>query len=178
MPPSGSARKRWRALQAQRLGELMEFCYRHNPFHRARMDSAGIVPSDIREPADLARLPLLTKDDIRNAGPRLFSAGYSAENTLHTRTGGSTGVPLHVYVDTEAMNWKYAATRRHNAWAGWHPGDKVAAVWGDTDKGFHWKTWLRFHSAGPHDLSSIHSGFRLNACGSFMRRSLRSGPTF
>jgi phenylacetate-CoA ligase len=88
-------------------------------------------------------LPLLTKDDIRNAGPQLFSTGYSADNTLHTRTGGSTGVPLHVYVDTEAMNWKYAATRRHNAWAGWRPGDKVAAVWGDTDKGFHWKTWLR-----------------------------------
>lgn len=130
-------------LQEQRLGELMDFCYRHNPFHRARMESAGIIPSDIRKAADLACLPLLTKDDIRRAGPQLFSAGYSADNTLHTRTGGSTGVPLHVYVDTEAMNWKYAATRRHNAWAGWRPGDKVAAVWGDTDKDFHWKTWLR-----------------------------------
>jgi phenylacetate-CoA ligase len=133
------------ALQAQRLTDLMEFCYRHNSFHRARMDKAGIVPSDIRGPADLARLPLLTKDDIRNAGPHLFSTGYSADNTLHTRTGGSTGVPLHVYVDIEAMNWKYAATRRHNAWAGWRPGDKVAAVWGDTDTGFHWKAWLRTH---------------------------------
>ena len=131
------------ALQARRLGELLDFCYRHNAFHRARMDAAGIIPSDIRGPADLARLPLLTKDDIRTAGHQLFSIGYSADNTLHTRTGGSTGVPLHVYVDTEAMNWKYAATRRHNAWAGWCPGDKVAAVWGDTDKGFHWKTWLR-----------------------------------
>lgn len=131
------------ALQARRLNEMLEHCYRHNAFHRARMDAAGVVPSDIRGPADLAQLPLLTKDDIRNAGPQLFSTGYSADNTLHTRTGGSTGVPLHVYVDTEAMNWKYAATRRHNAWAGWRPGDKVAAVWGDTDKGLHWKTWLR-----------------------------------
>lgn len=131
------------ALQARRLSELLDYCYRHNAFHRARMDAAGAIPSDIHGPADLARLPLLTKDDIRNAGPQLFSTGYSADNTLHTRTGGSTGVPLHVYVDTEAMNWKYAATRRHNSWAGWRPGDKVAAVWGDTDKGFHWKTWLR-----------------------------------
>lgn len=138
LPPEAIAR-----LQAQRLAGLMAFCYQSSPFHRARMDSAGIVPADIRTPADLARLPLLTKDDIRKAGPQLFSTGYSPANTLHTRTGGSTGVPLHVYVDTEAMNWKYAATRRHNAWAGWRPGDKVAAVWGDTDKGFHWKTWLR-----------------------------------
>lgn len=133
------------ALQAERLRSQVEFCFRHNPYHRARMDALGLVPSDISDPRGLAALPLLTKDDIRDAGPALFSEGYGPANSLHTRTGGSTGVPLHVYVDHEAMNWKYAATWRHNEWAGWRPGDKVAAVWGDTDKGFHWKSWLRFH---------------------------------
>ncbi len=97
----------------------------------------------MRSLADLAILPLLGKDDIRGAGPDFFSSGYSSDNTVHTRTGGSTGVPLHVYIDNEAMNWKYAATWRHNGWAGWHPGDRVAAVWGDTDKGFSLKAWLR-----------------------------------
>lgn len=139
------SRDRIAELQGQRLRQLVGFAYQHNPFHRARMDAAGIGPVDIREAKDLAALPLLTKDDIRSAGEKLFSNGYSADNTLHTRTGGSTGVPLHVYVDHEAMNWKYAATWRHNGWAGWRPGDRVAAVWGDTDKGFHWKSWLRFH---------------------------------
>jgi phenylacetate-CoA ligase len=104
-----------------------------------------VVPSDIGDAAQLSALPVLSKDDIREAGPALFSDGYSADNTQHTRTGGSTGVPLHVHVDRDAMNWKYAATWRHNGWAGWRPGDKVAAVWGDTDKGFHWKAWLREH---------------------------------
>jgi len=108
------------------------------------MNSLGLVPSDIRDATDLQALPLLTKDDIRAAGLELFSDGFGPSNSMHTRTGGSTGVPLHVFVDHEAMNWKYAATQRHNAWAGWRPGDKVAAVWGDTDKGFHWKSWLRF----------------------------------
>lgn len=133
------------ALQQEKLSALLDFAYRHNDFHRNRMKAAGLVPSDIRRPEDLAQVPLLTKDDIRSAGIGLFSQGYSAVNTLHTRTGGSTGVPLHVYVDREAMNWKYAATWRHNGWAGWRPGDKVAAVWGDTDQGFEWKAWLRFH---------------------------------
>ena len=132
-------------LQAQRLRAVIEFAFQHNAFYRARMDAAGIIPSDIREATDLRHLPPLTKDDIRSAGSQLFSAGYSPENTLHTRTGGSTGLPLHVYVDREAMNWKYAATWRHNGWAGWRPGDRVAAIWGDTDTGFHWKSWLRFH---------------------------------
>ena len=129
--------------QARRLRELLDFCYRSNPFHRARMEAAGLVPSDIRTPADLAALPVLSKDDIRTAGLRLFSTGYSQDNTVHTRTGGSTGVPLHVYVDREAFNWKYAATWRHNGWAGWRPGEKVAAIWGDTDKPFALTAWLR-----------------------------------
>jgi phenylacetate-CoA ligase len=132
-----------REIQQRRLRELLDFAYRHNRFHRARMEAAGVVPSDIGDAAQLAALPVLSKDDIREAGRGLFSEGYSPDNTQHTRTGGSTGVPLHVYVDRTAMNWKYAATWRHNGWAGWRPGDKVAAVWGDTDKGFHWKAWLR-----------------------------------
>jgi phenylacetate-CoA ligase len=131
-------------LQSSRLRTLVEFAYRHNAFYRQRMRAAGVVPSDVRGVPDLAGLPVLTKDDIRAAGPALFSDGFSPANTRHTRTGGSTGVPLHVYVDTEAMNWKYAATWRHNGWAGWRPGDKVAAVWGDTAKARDWKKWLRF----------------------------------
>ena len=134
-----------REIQRKRLHDLLDFAYRHNHFHRARMEAAGVIPSDIGDTAQLAALPVLSKDDIREAGPALFSQGYSAQNTQHTRTGGSTGVPLHVHVDRDAMNWKYAATWRHNGWAGWRPGDKVAAVWGDTDKGFHWKAWLRQH---------------------------------
>jgi phenylacetate-CoA ligase len=131
-------------LQSRRLRELLEFAYKGNRFHRERMRAIGITASDIRSPADLVNLPILSKDDIRSAGDGLFSDGYSASNTLHTRTGGSTGVPLHVNIDFDAMNHKYAATWRHNAWAGWRPGDKVAAVWGDTEKRFSWKSWLRF----------------------------------
>jgi hypothetical protein len=29
--------------------ELMDFCYRHNPFHRARMERPASIPSDIRK---------------------------------------------------------------------------------------------------------------------------------
>jgi phenylacetate-CoA ligase len=132
-----------REIQERRLRNLLDFVYRHNRFHRARMEAAGVVPSDIVDVAQLAALPILSKDDIREAGPALFSEGYSPDNSQHTRTGGSTGIPLHVYVDREAMNWKFAATWRHSGWGGWRPGDKVAAVWGDTDKSFHWKTGLR-----------------------------------
>lgn len=131
-------------LQNRRLRQLIEFVFDNNEFYRDRMKDIGVIPSDIRSKADLRALPLLSKQAIRQAGKRMFSVGFDEANTLHTRTGGSTGVPLHVHVDKEAMNWKYAATWRHNHWAGWRRGTKVAAVWGDTDKSFHLKDWLRF----------------------------------
>ena len=130
-------------LQFRRLRRLLDFCYESNPFYRSRMVDSGVVPSDIRKADDLQLLPILQKSDIRAAGLTMFSSGYSATNSILTRTGGSTGVPLHVYVDREAMNWKYAATWRHNQWAGWRPGDRVAAIWGDTSRAFSLKAWLR-----------------------------------
>lgn len=130
-------------MQGAKLRSLIEDAFRTNPFHRGRMDRAGVSVADIRSAEDLRHLPVLRKDDIRNAGAGLFSEGYSPSNTQYTRTGGSTGVPLQVYIDRNAQNWKFVAARRSNAWAGWHAGDKAAAVWGDTEKGFHWKAWLR-----------------------------------
>ena len=35
-------------------------------------------------------------------------------------------------MDCEAAGAKRAATERHNGWAGRHPGDRLAAIWGDT----------------------------------------------
>ena len=132
-------------MQLRRLRNLLQFCYERNTFYRERMVGAGLIPSDIRTTGDLALLPLLQKADIRAAGSAMFSTGFTASNSIFTRTGGSTGVPLHVYVDREAMNWKYAATWRHNHWAGWRPGDRVAAIWGDTARAFSIKAWLRNH---------------------------------
>jgi len=131
-------------IQNRRLVDLIQFAYSENDVYRKRMNDAGVVPSDIKSKQDLQVLPVLQKSDIRAAGVSLFSKNYDATNTLFTRTGGSTGVPLRVYIDKEAMNWKYAATWRHNQWAGWSQGTKVAAVWGDTDKKRSLREELRF----------------------------------
>lgn len=132
-----------RARQLARLKELVAFAWRENEFYRRRFQDHGFEPGDLRELSDLARLPVLTKDEVRRELVGSLSRGYTRETTLHKRTGGSTGVPLHCFLDHPAAAFKKAATERHNAWAGLVPGERLAALWGDTEKPLPWKERMR-----------------------------------
>ena len=134
-----------RDRQLQRLRELLGFAAERSPFYRRRFRDAGFEPGDLKDVADLAGLPLLTKDDIRGHGDQILSEGFDRDRLLRRRTGGSTGVPLHLYWDAGAHTFKSRLTRRHDAWAGHRPGVRRAALWGDTDKQYPWK--VRVHKA-------------------------------
>lgn len=121
-------------LQLTKLRDMLAFAYDLNAFYRKRFDACGFQPGDLGSLDDMSRLPILTKDDIRAGLFNSFSDGYTKEACIHNRTGGSTGVPLHTYMDMAAVSFKKAATERHNGWANLYPGDRLAAVWGDTDK--------------------------------------------
>ncbi len=131
------------ALQLERMFRILDFAYRHNAFYKARFKACGFEPGDLRHLSDLSRLPILTKDDIRDELGHTFSDGFTKANSIHNRTGGSTGVPLHNYMDYGAVSFKKAATERHDAWAHRVAGDRLAAVWGDTDKPQPFKTRIR-----------------------------------
>ena len=59
------APERIAALQWQRLQRLLEHCYREVPYYRRRWRELGVAPGDIRNLDDYARLPILTKAEIR-----------------------------------------------------------------------------------------------------------------
>jgi phenylacetate-CoA ligase len=132
-----------RILQLERLRSILTWAYEHNRFYADRFRQCGFEPGDLKDFGDLRGLPVLTKADIRNGLGESFSEGFDPSNTIHKRTGGSTGVPLHVYVDWEAVRWKKAATERHDSWAQRLPGCRTAAIWGDTDKRYPLRTRLR-----------------------------------
>lgn len=123
---------RLQALQLDRLKALLKFAAENNEFYRRRFSELGFDPRDIVRLDDLNQLPVLTKDEIRESLSRRLSDGFDKDRTIAKRTGGSTGVPVHVWIDYEAGGWKKAAVERHNRWAGLEPGDRMAAVWGDT----------------------------------------------
>jgi len=125
------AEKDLRERQLRALQELLRFAWTHNRFYRTRYTEAGLHPEDVRTLEDFARLPLLTKDDLRANPDALVSDPFDKSRLSHRRTGGSTGVPVHVYWSWDAIPLKDALVRRHDEWAGFLPGERRAALWGD-----------------------------------------------
>lgn len=119
-----------RALQLQRLRTLLDFAYRNCPFYRQRFQERGLVPSDVRRLEDLALLPPLEKRDIQQHRDALIAENWPASDRIPNQTGGSTGQPLSFFLSAARKQTRSAATIRHNRWAGWDVGDKVAYLWG------------------------------------------------
>ncbi|MEW5924482.1 MAG: phenylacetate--CoA ligase family protein [Candidatus Zixiibacteriota bacterium] len=128
--------------QWESIGKILKHAYENNRFYHDRFEQLGMKPGDIKGFDDFGKLPILTKDDIRENREELISNGYTAEQMNYKRTGGSTGVPLKLYWDKETTAFKHALVYRHNSWACYFPGIKQAALWGDTDKKYSLKQKL------------------------------------
>ena len=122
-------RERIEELQAERLQRLIGYAYDHVPYYRRLMDERGLKPHDIQSTADLAKLPMLTKDSIRANFDDIRAEGYPRSALLPSRTGGSTGEPLLFYSTKSAMyNHGYARVLRSMGWAGIRLGDRTVSV--------------------------------------------------
>src|SRR5512140_388581 len=92
-------RKRWPRerlddLRRTKLRRLIDHAYQKVPYYRSLMDRAGVKPEQIREPSDLARLPITTKKDLRQAGEGCLATGHGELTVLHT--SGHSGAPFEV----------------------------------------------------------------------------------
>lgn len=116
--------------QWKRLKSILEFAYANNTFYRKRFNSVGVIPSDIKVPIDISKLPILSKEQIRNNTIDMISHGFTPEKLLKFKTGGSTGKPLNIYITEECSELRNACAIRHNRWTGWEVGEPIAAVWG------------------------------------------------
>lgn len=125
-------RDRLAALQADRLQALVRHCYDTVPYYRRIFDERGLRPVDIREPADLYKLPVLTKQDVRAYRAELRSRAVPDARVTTGRTGGTTGIPLHFALDKDRVTFDHALVHRHWGWAGWRPGEWVVLLRGFT----------------------------------------------
>lgn len=139
--PAGVIRDR----QLAAVREIARHAWETVPFYRDRWTALGLGPDAIRTLADLGQFPVLTKADLRAHSARLRSSACETGLVSKT-TSGSTGVPLTVVVDPDAMAWKRACTIRSDQWSGWRLGQRVARLWGHgaAERG-GWKSRLRRH---------------------------------
>jgi phenylacetate-CoA ligase len=123
-------------IRARQLGALkaqLHHAWDTVPYYRAAWSKAGVHPSDVRELADLEAFPVVTKADIRRHNRALVSSAYDISKCRVKTTSGSTGVPLTIYCDEPAMQFKAACTIRSDQWSGYRLGQRVAKVWGNPE---------------------------------------------
>ncbi|MGA9471623.1 MAG: hypothetical protein WBV36_04120, partial [Terriglobales bacterium] len=83
------------------------------PYYRTLFRNLGIRSQDIRDWDDFARLPILTKDIIREEERALIREDVPVEKLQRHFSGGSTGVPLKFFRSREYMVNSDAGTYRN-----------------------------------------------------------------
>ncbi len=122
------------AYQDEQLAKLVGYSYRHVPYYRRVMDERGLKPQDVVSTGDLVKLPLLTRQNIKDNFTELLSDEYTLAKVKKGHTSGTTGSPLEVCYSAGLIHLTYALLDRHYTWAGVHMcvrGDRVAVLRGN-----------------------------------------------
>ena len=99
-------------LQLERLQETVSRVYAKVPAYAKKMDEAGVTPADIKTLADLAKLPFVTKQDMRDNYPfGLFAVDRDSLVRIHA-SSGTTGKPTVVgYTQGDLETWTECVSR-------------------------------------------------------------------
>ena len=127
-------------LQLDRLKRLLLHAQQHCRFYTRRFANVGFDPARMQSPSDFEKVPYLTKSDIQNHRDQMTANNMRPDQLVRNQTGGSTGAPLRFYLDRERMFSRKASTMRHDRWAGWDIGRKMAVLWGYRPDFAPWKS--------------------------------------
>jgi len=120
--------------QWDKLKDILMHAYVSCEYYKTIFDQNNIMPYDIVSQQDFAKIPILTKKDIRVNADKLISKIYSKDKLISAKTGGSTGQSLQIYFDKQCQEMRNAAALRSDKWANWNLGDMRAAIWGNPPK--------------------------------------------
>jgi phenylacetate-CoA ligase len=111
-------------LQSEKLRRLVRHAYRTVPYYRARMQERRLHPEDVRSLDDLHKLPLLTKDDVRqHLHFDMIKEGVSPADLVRVQTSGRDGKPFVCYVGRSDVAFRLAAELRALEWTGFRLGE-------------------------------------------------------
>jgi phenylacetate-CoA ligase len=119
-----------RTLQTERLQSTLRNAYTNIDHYTRAFDAAGVHPDDVTSLDDLARLPVLVKDDLRDAYPfGMFAVPREDLVRVHA-SSGTTGKPTVVgYTAADIDTWATVMARSLFA-AGGRPGDLLHNAYG------------------------------------------------
>lgn len=119
-------------FQSKRLQALIHHCFFHVPYYRNLFHSLNLRPEDIKSRDDLKKIPVLTKQMVRDHFDELVAENIAEYNVMEGSTGGSTGTPLRYKKDVQTWNMMWASSFRAWDWYGYHLGEKMFTLGGNS----------------------------------------------
>ena len=109
--------------QIKHLCDIIDYAYNNVPYYKKVFDEWGILPSDIQSFEDLQKIPLLTKEIIRDNFDDLISTTYPRHKMISCNTGGTSGERFYFYepVESRLREWAFITTMWNRV--GFSPSD-------------------------------------------------------
>jgi phenylacetate-CoA ligase len=121
--PEAIERYQLRALRA-----LLGHAGRNVPYWRETFRRLGFDARDVLKREDLAALPILTREIVRERYRELVDPKHAGVN-LKKGTSGSTGTPLKFEYCPQSESWRQAVRIRGYSWSGYRPGLQTFYYW-------------------------------------------------
>ena len=82
-------------LQFQQLKHTLQYAYKNSAFYQRLYDKVGLPPDKIKNFDDFAKLPVVTKDDLRKYNWEIPAVSQDKWIDISV-TSGTTGTPIYL----------------------------------------------------------------------------------
>ena len=154
-PMETASRESIHEMQSRRLRSIVGHVYESNAVYRRLFDEKGIRPEDIRTAEDVVRLPLTSKDILRESYPLKMACVPRDQIVEMHMSSGSTGTPVVMpYTRSDLDQWAECMARCYRM-SGAKPGDatQITPLFGLFNGGFG-----MYHGARAAGLFVIPAG--------------------
>ncbi len=118
-----------RKFAEKRVLREIQQAYKNVPFYRKKYNDAGVDIKSIKTIADIKKLPLVTKDEIRHNFPdNIIEKNTRIEKCHYSATTGSTGKSLPFIFSMKTYAYYIATNLRVYSMIGYRPWHKAVYI--------------------------------------------------
>lgn len=164
------------AYVVDRLRRTLVRAAHGSTYYRDLFRDSGFDPvSDFKDPSDLARIPLLTKDQARSHADAMTDRRF-ALGSISLHTSGTTGEPLHYRWGEYQLAFDSACVFRHWSWAGYRFRAPMVALRSYVPERDSQPLWRYSRSQNTLYFSAYH--LTPSNCQEYIEQILKFGPEF
>lgn len=97
------------------IRKIVKHCYENVPYYKRLFDNLGINYKEITKLEDLHKLPILTKQEVKDNFSDFFATNIRQKELIKLHTSGTTGSGFQFYTTKEADASRWAEAWRGNA---------------------------------------------------------------